>query len=361
LLTGALGQCTSAAIGGSAGAYKHSIAPLIGGLEPGRLMPTFTAVQRLGKTLVKRRLASCFVDSLTLSFKKGAFVTGQANIKATGKYTDNLTRDTITAKDNVTTLTLTARVNGSTAGERLDNIHRIKAEFPAASGIWVDVAFSAVTAGSAGPPVVPSAVTITSLGGAGTNDVTYKALYADLEPGNDWRTQPAQVLETPLQVSQAVVKFGGKWDDTAKTYAGGHQHAFDLDNLDWTYNNNGTVDFTPGGGTPYYANRIDRSADPTQKLSVGRELWDWAIQERVNLMEPFTVYTLSEGAIMSGETAVQYTVEMIWPNVVAMNSPISVSGARLSETPELQVLWDATAGSVQAFVKNKQISYLQAA
>jgi hypothetical protein len=351
LLAYGLGGCSSAAIAGSVAAYKHSITPLVGGLDMARALPSFTVAMRLGKTVLKRLFASCFIDSLTVNFEKDQFCKASATVKGTGKVTSNLVSESITALDNATSLTLAANgVNGTTDQERLDNVQQIVAEYPAASGIWVDVTYSAVSGAS------PAVITITSLGGAGAS-TTYKLIYASLEPGTDWRTFPARPAETPLMVNQIALTVGGKWDNTAKTLSGGHLLAAEIKSLSYTLSNNLAVEFTAGAGNPDYANRAQRSAERTQKISLGREFWDYAYQQHMHLTDYFTVHVLCQGDVMTGETTERYTLEAIFPRCAVLGGPLGADGPRLGETLDIQVLEDDTVGSVQAFVKNKQVTY----
>jgi hypothetical protein len=50
-------------------------------------------------------------------------------------------------------------------------------------------------------------------------------------------------------------------------------------------------------------------------------------------------------------------VEIIFPKVAVLASPISVDGKRLAEAGDLQVLEDETYGSVIVIVQNKVTAY----
>ncbi|MDY7034560.1 MAG: hypothetical protein SV375_00130 [Thermodesulfobacteriota bacterium] len=195
ILAYALGLCYSSAIGS---AYEHEILPIDGDLDGDRSNPSFTAAQRFGKTVLKRRFGSMFVDSFTATFPKDDWVQLAAEIKGTGLVADNLTNESVTANDNVTTLTLAANaVEGATAAERLANVQRIRAYYNSA---WRDVSYSAVSAAT------PAVITITSVGGAGAS-ITYEVDYIPTESG--WMSFPARVTETPLRVSEMTLKVGG--------------------------------------------------------------------------------------------------------------------------------------------------------
>jgi len=150
--------------------FEHTITPIEGDLDVSRSNPSFTAAMRYGKHLLKRRFSGCFVDSLTLSLKKDSWMSVKGSIKATGKQTTNMTDEVVTAAYNATALTLAANgVVGTTAQERLDNVHAIKVQVPTTEE-WVDVAYSVVSSAT------PAVITITAPGAAGTS-TSYKVIY----------------------------------------------------------------------------------------------------------------------------------------------------------------------------------------
>jgi hypothetical protein len=337
----ALGQCESAAAGATG--YKHTITPINFDLDTARSNPSFTAAMRYGKQVLKRRFASCFVDSFTASFPKDDWVKISAAIKATGKVTTNIYEETLAALDNAESLTLAANgVEGSSAAERLANMQRIIGEYPS-SGVWTDVAYSAVSAAT------PAVITIASLGGAGAS-INYKLLYVPTESG--WMSFPSRINETPLRVVQLLINVGGKWNGSA--IAGGHQLAAELKSLEWSFANGITPEFTPGSGNLYYADRAIRTGRE-QSVSLGREFRDYVYQQHIDLNDTFVVYMIAEGA--EYEDGHKYTVEVVFPKVAVMSAPIGVDAKRLSEDLTLQILEDDTYGSVAAYVKNKQQKY----
>jgi hypothetical protein len=121
----ALGAVSSSALGAG---YRHTITPLSGDLDEDRSNPSFTFAQRYGKTVLKRRFASGFVDALTATFARDAWVKIAGTVKATGKRTDNVMEETVNAYIDGTSLTLANAVEGSTAAERLQNVQRIRCE-----------------------------------------------------------------------------------------------------------------------------------------------------------------------------------------------------------------------------------------
>lgn len=134
--------------------YKHAITP-----TADMFLPSFTLGARLGKTIMKRMFASMHVDQLTATFAKDSWAKLVLALKGTGKYTDNMTTELVTAKFSATTLPLagTNAVEDGSADSalRLDNVHQVRVLVPN-SGEYQDVT---VTAVSAGPP---SVLTITS-------------------------------------------------------------------------------------------------------------------------------------------------------------------------------------------------------
>jgi len=327
----------------TAGSGKlHTITPIRNDLDSNRSNPSFTAAMRYGDQILKRRFGGCFIDSFTANFSKDDWCKISATIKGTGKHTNNIVKETVTAKDNVTTLTLAASgVQGSTASLRIDNVHRIRAYF---NSVWTEVAFSAVSAAS------PAAITITSLGGAGSDDVDYEVIYIPTEAA--WCTFPSRVAETPLRVAQCSINIGGTWSGSA--FTGGRTLTAELSSIEWTYNNALEIEYVPGAAEAY-ANRCFRPAR-TQSLKVNREFRDFVTQQHVEDNDTFGVRILSLGA--EYDTGHNYQVEIIFPKVSVLSAPISIDGKKLAEAGELTILEHDTYGSVIAMVKNLQTAYM---
>lgn len=336
-----LGSVATAAAG-SLG-KQHTITPIAADLDASRSNPSFTAMMRYGDMVLKRRFASMFVDSFTASFSKDDWCKISANLKGTGKATDNITSESITALDNVESLTLAANgVQGSTAPLRLDNVHQIKTQI-AGTGPWVEVAFSAVSSAT------PAVITITSPGGAGTS-TTYKVLYVPTEPA--WCTFPSRVSETPLRVAQCTFNMGGAWGGS--TFTGGKAMASEIQSIEWNCNNGLEIDFILGAGDAY-AGKCFRP-QRTQTLKVNREFREYILQQHIDDNDTFGVYLLARGALY--ESGHYYEVELIWPKCAVLNAPLSVDGKKLAEAGDLIVLQDDTYGSVIARVKNLQTAYV---
>jgi hypothetical protein len=333
-----LGSIASAAAGSG---YQHTITPIDGDLDEDRSLPSFTAAQRYGKTVLKRRFASMFVDSLTATFARDSWCKISGAIKGTGKKTDNVVEETVNAYIDGTSLTLaTAAVEGATAAERLQNVQRIRVELT--TGVWTEVAFSAVSAAT------PAVITITAPGA--THDLKdFKILYIADEAA--WCTFPSRVNETPLRVSEMTLKVGGTW--TGSAFSGGRELQAEMKQIEWSFNNNLEIQFVPGAGGSYASRAIRNGRQ--QKIKLDREFREFILQQHMEDNDTLGLYILAEGAVY--DSPHKYQVEIIFPKVGVLSSPISVDGKRLAEAGDLQVLEDDTYGSVIVKVKNLQATY----
>lgn len=336
----ALGVAAASAAGSG---VLHTITPIDGDLETARSQPSFTAAHRLGKTIAKERYASMFINSVTSSFNKDSFCKVSGEAVGTGKFEASVIEESITAAENVTTLTLAANgVSGSNAAERLDAIHQVKVELTA--GVWTEVDFSAVSSAT------PGEITITAPG-ATTGNVTFKILYAPTEV--PWMSFPARVAETPLRVSELIFTIGGTWDGSA--FVGGREMGAEINSIEHNLSNNGNVEYTPGAGGSH-ATRYFREGRE-QTLVLDREFRDYILQNYMDTNETFGCQILAEG--MEFDTGHKYGVELIFPKLGVLEAPISVNGKRLGEKGDMTVLQDDTYGSIIVKVKNLQSSYAQ--
>lgn len=339
LLAYALGSVSTAAAGSG---YKHTITPIDGDLDAARSVPSFTAAQRYGKTVMKRRFASCFVDAITATFSRDSWCRISGNIKGTGKKTESIIKETVAAAGNATQLTLAANaVAGTTAAARLANVHSIKVEL--SPGVWTNVVFTAVS------DATPAVITIVDPGGEASPEVDYKILYAPEE--SDWMTFPARVDETPLRVAGVTLNVGGKWSGSA--FAGGRSLSAEVKQIEWSFNNNLEVQFVPGGSDTY-ASRAIRTGR-AQKITLDREFREFIMQQHIADNDTFGLYIKAEGALY--DETYKYQVEIVFPKVAVIAAPLSVDNKRLAEVGDLQVLEDATYGSVVVMVQNLQDAY----
>lgn len=338
LLAYALGSAAAAAAGTG---YQHTITPIDGDLDFSRSNPSFTAAQRFGKTVLKRRFASMFVDSVTCTFTKDDWCKITASIMGTGKKTDNVVTEDVSAVDNATSLTLAANaIEGATAAERLANVQEVRAELTA--GVWTDITPTAAS------DATPAVITIPSQGGAGASK-TYRITYIAAESG--WMSFPSRVTETPLRIAQMTFKAGGTWNGSA--FQGGREMNSEIKSIEYSLNNNGAVEFVPGAGDAY-ANRYVRGGR-VQALKLNREARDYNMQQRIDDSEYFGVYILCEGVVYDDPH--KYQVEFIFPRVAILAAPWTVDGKRLAEAGDMRVLEDETYGSVIVKVKNLEETY----
>lgn len=338
LLAYALGNVSTAASGSG---WLHTIRPIDGDVDLDRSLPSFTAGQRFGKTVYKRRFVSMFVDQVTASFAEDSWVKVTGTLKGTGKSDRSVTEETVQAAANAASLALAANgVHGADAQTRLDNVQRIRAELT--PGVWTEVPFSAVSADT------PAVITITPPA-AGTDVISYKVLYAPTEPA--WCAFPSRVEESPLRVAQLQVAFGGRWDGAQ--FQGGRTLSSEIKSIEWTLNNNIQIGFRPGAGGGYATSAFREGRVQTLKLS--RELRDFIVQAHMESNDTVGMRLLAVGA--EYEAGKNYQVEIVFPRLGVLTAPASVDGKRLAEAGDLTVLEDDTHGSVIVRVQNKVAAY----
>jgi hypothetical protein len=317
--------------------YKHLITP-----TADMLNPSFTAAMRLGQTIMKRRFASFLIDQLTATFAKDSWAKLSLSVKGTGKYTDNVTKETVSAAYNATELTLAANgVQGSTASGRVDSIHAVRVLVPT-TGEYKDVTVTAVSSAT------PAVLTITAPGEAATS-TTYEILYVPTEPA--WCTFPSRVTESPLRVTDLVVKVGGLWNGT--TFVEGHTMSEEIESIEHVISNEMAVEFRPGG-TGTYANYAYRQRR-IQTLKLDRQFRDFIMQQKIVDNEYFGVQMKATGAEF--DTGKNYYIDVVFPRCVVLKAPLKINGNFLGEEGDLQVLQDDTYGSVRVEVANKVSQY----
>jgi len=303
-------------------------------------LPSFSLAQRLGSTILKRLFASMHVDSLKANFSKDSWAKLTLDCKGTGKYTDNIIREEVTAAYNATSLTLLNTIQGSTDAVRLDNVHQVRVLVPTTEE-WKEVEVTAAAAS-------PAEITITAPGVPATS-TTYEVLYVPTEPA--WATFPARVSEPPLRVTDLVVTLGGKWNGSS--FLGGKTISSEIESIEHTINNNLAIEYRVGG-TGTYANYALRQGR-TQTLALNRQMRDFILQQRMKDNEYFGVKMTATGSLF--EVGKNYYVDVVFPKCNVLKSPISVSGKVLAEAGDLVVLQDATYGSVRVEVANKVVTY----
>ncbi len=339
-----LGAITTAALGSG---YKHTETPISGDLDADRSNPSFTGAQRWGKTdtsIMKRRFASMFIDSFKATFTADEWVKISGEVLGTGKVTTNVTEESISAAENATQLTLAANgVQGSDAAARLSNVQRVRVEL--VTGIWTEVAYSAVSAAT------PAVITITAPGVPATSR-TYKVLYHPTAAA--WETFPARVTESPLRISQMSLNVGGSW--TGSAFSGGRALTSELNSIEWEFKNNMAVKYVPGAGDAY-AGRCLRKAR-SQKIKLNREFREYIMQQHIDDNDTFGLHIKLTGALY--DATYHYQVEIIFPKLALLAAPLSEKDKMNTEEGDLQVLEDATYGSVIMIVQNLVDTYAAA-
>lgn len=329
-----LGTISTAAWGTG---YKHTITPTANIDNP-----SFTCAMRAGQMIYKRRLASHVVDKINAKFEADKWAQLSLILEGTGKYTDNVTTEDVTAAYNATSLTLAANaVHGGTAALRLDNVHRIRVLVPT-TGEWKEVTYSVVSAAT------PAVITISAPGGAATS-TTYEILYVPTEAA--WCTFPSRVTESPLRTAGLVFKIGGKWDGT--NFLGGRTLDSEIESVEYNLDNRTKVQFRVGG-TDTYANYIMRDGR-VQTLKLNREARDFIVQQYVNDNEYFGVQVNAVGAEF--ESGKNYYTNLVFPRCGILDHTIEVNGKVIADVGDIEILEDDTYGSVWAQVANKVATY----
>ncbi len=338
LLGYGLGFCDSSALGSG---YSHQISPIQGDLDYERPQPCFTAAQRLGDTVVKRRFSSFFVDSVTASFNKDEFCKLSAGLKGTGKMDKSVTTETISAAANATAISLAANgVAGDDSAARVDAIHQITVELT--PGVQTEVEYSSVSGDA------PAIILITSP--AAVEDIkTYTILYAPTAAA--WQSFPARVTESPLKVCGMTLTVGGTWNGSV--FQGGRLLTSEINSVDYSLVNGLEISFAPGG-CDQHANTCSRKAR-VQTLKVNRDMREYILQQHLETNAVFGVQIECEGAeFASGEN---YGVSFVFPRCGVLTAPISANGKKLGEAGDLQILEDSTYGSALVTVVNQVSQY----
>jgi hypothetical protein len=344
LLSFGLGAVSTSGVG--AAGYNHTITPIDGDLDVRRSNPSFSAAMKFGE-VEKILFNSGFINSVNASFQKDAFAQISADMLLTGKTAENIVEETVNALNDVTELTLAANgVHGTTAADRLDSIHQVRAE--TSTGVWEEMTVSAVS------DATPAVLTIDGPGGDGLSSIDYKILYRADESGEAWKglvDSISQNYETPLLVSDLTINWGGKWDGAA--FQGGRTMRCEVGSVEYSLNNNGNLEFCVGEADDY-AGRYFRDRRE-QTVTLSRELRDAIARYRLKNDEHFGLSVKAVGA--EYESGRYYTVWFIFPKIATMNLTRSVDGQKNMESLEYRVLEDTTYGSVIVQVENAVATY----
>jgi hypothetical protein len=193
-------------------------------------------------------------------------------------------------------------------------------------------------------------VTVTSL-------VDYKILYVPVEAA--WATFPARVDESPLRVSNLVLKLGGAWDPVGLTYDGGYTLGEEIASIEHSITNEVPIEFRIGG-TGTHANYA-LLKDRVQALKLNRELRDFMIQNYMgtDTTETFAVRMTATGALYDG--TYPFLVDLVFPKVGVLTAPLSVGEKVIAEAGDLKPMYDAVSGySVRIEIHNTVASYAAA-
>ena len=322
----ALGDVSTANVG--VAGKKHTITP-----TADQFPPTFTLAARYGGNIAKRRLVSCCVDSLNLSFDNNAFIKLTAQIKGTGKYDKDLpATETVSAAGSAPSLTVASAVLDDLA----ENVHQILAETSA--GVWEPVAVTSVST---------TTINITSPAVAGTID--YKVVYRTAAA---WSTAPNRVDEDIMLLGNATVIVGGAWDGSALD--GGVHVKAESKAFEWALDNNIEVYECPEAGGSFAGGII--RGQRAQTITLRRQMRSYVWQQLLEENGTTSIYVKFVGK-SAYETGRYYTVELVFPKVGIKTGPVADDNRLLGETLTLDVLQDDTYGSVVCIVENMQASY----
>ena len=395
--------------------FKHLATP-----TSDMLLPGFTAAMKLGMEIEKRRHASIFIDTLTSTWAKDSWAKLSLALKGTGKWTSNIYEETLTEAFNAISLTLAANgVQGATPAARLDNVHHARVLVPN-SGEYQDVVVTIVSGATPAVLTINSPATAVPIEGLSkaaacvvtwvghglvstdkvtisgitqaewsalnaehiitfigvdsfsipvdtsgyalvydpvtdpgtiieSTDTSHKLLYVPTEPA--WCTFPSYVEEPPLRVTDVVMRIGGKWNGT--TFLGGHLVESEVNSVEHVLNNQMLIEFRIGG-TGDYANFAIRQGR-IQTLKLDRQLRDWILNNLMDKNEYIGIYMKATGDEF--ETGKNYYVETVFPKCGILKADLKVDGKILGQAGDLQVLEDATYGSVRAEIANQVATY----
>lgn len=336
LLAYGLGDITTVVAGSG---YEHTILPIDGEYEEERALPTFTAVQRFGKTINHRRMASMMIDSVGLSLPLDGWVSATGKAVGTGKYEDSTIEVSVIAAANETTIVLPGEVAGGTDSARKDAVQRVRAKIGDA---WKFTKVQAVSDDAA------AEITIEPMDDSG-DDVEYKILYNPPTPA--WANYDSRVMETPLKVNQFCLTLGGYYDGSSMV--GGTELKHDFRGVEYSLSNSVSPVFSLCAGGDY-AGMLSRD-NRTQSITVNRELKDMLLQQYAGELEYFGLHVIAEGAEF--DTGHKYTVELIFPRLAILDAPLSTGDKVIAEAGDLQVLADETHGSVIVKIKHQVATF----
>lgn len=154
---------------------------------------------------------------------------------------------------------------------------------------------------------------------------------------------------------------GGSWNPASGAvppynpigWEGGTPIGPTLQSCEYNLNNNMAVEFTPCAGGDY-AGRCSRDGR-VQTIKLNREMRNMLLQQYMGANEYFGLQILCEGAEF--DTGHRYTLELVFPKLGLLATPLNTSKKRVSEAGDLMVLEHDIHGSVIAIVKNEVSGY----
>jgi hypothetical protein len=319
--------------------YTHTILGMTDTLNP-----LATVIQRYGNSVLKRRAMDMTVNNFTLALSEG-WVTGSCELQGSGYWDANTSKETITAADDVTELTLAADIHGTTDPERLKNLQVVEAQLT--TGEWVTVVPTGIDA------VNKDTFTFAAPGATST-DITYRVIFVPDEPA--WCTLPARTKESPLKVTDFLIRRNGLWDGTALT--GGIPISADFKNFEYSLQNDQTYMSHPKAlvgqlGTDDLHTEYEGRSGRTQTIKLGRQFRDMALHQHFLDNETINLHLIAQGPeFVVGVRS--YILELFFPKLAVLQDPLEVDNKKLAEAGDLEVLHDETLGySVYAKVITK--------
>lgn len=318
------GRCSSASVGTTA--YRHDIEP-----EPGLELPTFTAIQRRGSAIFAERLSGNYIEGFTIDLGEG-WVSMSAEVKGTGAREVSYARETVAAQADATELTLaSAAVEGDTAMERLENVHRVRAK-DVGDEAWTVLSPSAVS------DATPAVITLAEALGTSTSSVDYQIDYVPTEPG--WCDLPAAIGESPLKLTDAKVIVDGNYN--AGVIEGGEELRGELGSFSITGKNNIELSRFPGDAGPA---ALGLRGGREITISLSKALRDTVLMYQADHPETEQVsLALSiKGAPVDEGGSARFGAELVFPRCGILAAPVTAENGRLAQAGDLVVM-DAGGG-----------------
>jgi hypothetical protein len=313
------------------GIYQHTLSA-----SNSIYLPSFTLVQRRGDSILKERFAGNLIDGFSLELGE-SWVGLSADVKGIGKRETNYFHEIASAPANSTQITLSQySVHGATAGERLENVFRVRAK-DFGSNIWSVCKVSSVSAAA------PAVITIAQAVGQSQDPIDFHIDYIPTEPS--WCVFPASLDESPLRLVDAQLIVDGYFNGLQ--VLGGETISSDL--LGFSVQGKNDLEIrklADGSGEIHASDAIRKGREITIKISerLRHTVRQWqADHAETDLL---SLYLKIRGA------------DIIFPRVGIIKAPVSVSGKIYAQEGDLLVMDDGVYGGVFVRVWNRASSYL---